>query len=84
MAKDGVLKDKAAEIVATIKAYQNSLNSPKREIFSNLFTKRPKETLKLYQLNKKLGIDKEEYEWLKAEILLDFGNSYHDGALLVR
>ena len=39
--------------------------------------------MKLWQLYEVLGIDKAEYERLKAEILLDFAKSYRGGVLLV-
>ncbi|RSJ64023.1 hypothetical protein [Streptococcus gordonii] len=79
----GAFKDKAVEIVAEIEAYRDNLSELKREIFANLFTKRTRERLKLYQLYKELGINKIEYERLKAEILLDFAKSYREGVLLV-
>ena len=79
----GAFKDKAVEIVAEIEAYRDNLSEVKREIFANLFTKRTRERLKLHQLYEALGIDKIEYERLKAEVLLDFAKSYRDGALLV-
>ena len=79
----GAFKDKAVELVTKIEAYRDNLDEVKREIFANLFTKRTRERLKLHQLYEVLGIDKIEYECLKAEILLDFAKSYRDGALLV-
>lgn len=79
----GAFKDKAVEIVTEIEAYRDNLSELKREIFANLFTKRTRERLKLHQLYKELGIDKIEYERLKAEVLLDFAKSYREGALLV-
>lgn len=79
---DGAFKDKAVELVTEIEAYRDNLDELKREIFANLFTKRTRERLKLHQLYKELGIDKIEYERLKAEILLDFAKSYRKGALL--
>lgn len=79
----GAFKDKAVEIVAEIEAYRDNLSELKREIFANLFTKRTRERLKLHQLYGVFGIDKIEYERLKAEILLDFAKSYRKGALLL-
>jgi hypothetical protein len=79
----GAFKDKAVEIVAEIEAYRDNLDELKREIFANLFTKRTRERLKLHQLYEVLGIDKIEYERLKAKILLDFAKSYRKGALLL-
>ena len=79
---DGAFKDKAVELATEIEAYRDNLDELKREIFANLFTKRTRERLKLHQLYKELGIDKIEYERLKAEILLDFAKSYRKGALL--
>ena len=79
----GAFKDKAVELVTEIKAYRDNLDEVKREIFANLFTKKPKETKKLCDLYKVLCVDKIEYRHLKTEILLDFAKSYRKGALLV-
>lgn len=79
----GAFEAKAIELVGMIEAYRDDLDDVRREIFSNLFTRRTGERLKLWQLYEALGIDKAEYEHLKAEILLDFAKSYRDGALLV-
>ncbi|WP_314830829.1 hypothetical protein [uncultured Streptococcus sp.] len=79
----GAFKDKAVELVAEIEAYRDNLDEVKREIFANLFTKKPKETKKLCDLYKVLCVDKIEYRRLKTEILLDFAKSYRMGALLV-
>ncbi|EGJ37883.1 hypothetical protein HMPREF9393_1664 [Streptococcus sanguinis SK1056] len=79
----GAFKDKAVELVTEIEAYRDNLDEVKREIFANLFTKKPKETKKLCDLYKVLCVDKIEYKCLKTEILLDFAKSYREGALLV-
>ena len=79
----GAFKDKAVELVTEIEAYRDNLDELKREIFNNLFIKKPKETKKLSDLFKELCIDKTDYERLKTEILLDFAKSYREGALLV-
>ena len=79
----GAFKDKAVEIVAEIEAYRDNLSELKREIFNNLFIKKPKETKKLSNLFRELCIDKTDYERLKTEILLDFAKSYRKGALLL-
>lgn len=79
----GAFKDKAVELVAEIEAYRDNLDKVKREIFANLFIKKPKETKKLSNLFKELSIDKTDYERLKTEILLDFAKSYREGALLM-
>ena len=81
--QDGAFEAKAVEIVGLIEAYRDNLDDVRREIFSNLFTRRTGERLKLWQLYEALDIDKAEYERLKAEILLDFAKSYRDGVLLV-
>lgn len=77
------LKPKAVEIVGMIEAFRDNLDDVRREIFANLFTRRTGERLKLWQLYETLGIDKDEYERIKTEILLDFAKSYRDGVLLV-
>ena len=79
----GAFKAKAIELVGMIEAYRDNLDDVRCEIFSNLFTRRTGERLKLWQLYEALDIDKAEYERLKAEILLDFAKNYRDGALLV-
>ena len=79
----GAFKDKAVELVTEIEAYRDNLDQVKREIFANLFTKKPKETKKLCDLYKVLCVDKIEYKRLKTEILLDFAKKYRDGVLLV-
>ena len=79
----GAFEAKAIELVGMIEAYRDNLDDVRREIFSNLFTRRIGERLKLWQLYEALDIDKAEYERLKAEILLDFAKNYRDGALLV-
>lgn len=79
----GAFKDKAVELVAEIEAYRDNLDEVKREIFANLFTKKPKETKKLCDLYKVLCVDKIEYKHLKTEILLDFAKKYREGVLLV-
>ncbi len=79
----GAFKDKAVELVTEIEAYRDNLDEVKREIFANLFTKKPKETKKLCDLYKVLCVDKIEYKRLKTEILLDFAKKYRDGVLLV-
>lgn len=72
----GAFEAKAIELVGMIEAYRDNLDDVRRVIFSNLFTRRTGERLKLWQLYEALGID-------KAEILLDFAKNYRDGALLV-
>lgn len=79
----GAFKDKAVELVTEIEAYRDNLDELKREIFNNLFIKKPKETKKLSDLFKEFCIDKTDYERLKTEILLDFAKSYRKGVLLV-
>lgn len=81
--QDGAFEAKAVEIVGMIGTYRDNLDDVRREIFANLFTRRSIERLKLFQLYEVLGIDKTEYERLKAEILLDFAKSYRGGVLLV-
>lgn len=81
--QDGAFEAKAVEIVSMIDAYRDNLDDVRREIFSNLFTRRTGERLKLWQLYEALDIDKVQYERLKVEILLDFAKSYRDGVLLV-
>ena len=83
--QDGAFEAKAVEIVGMIEAFRDNLDDVhvRREIFANLFTRRTGERLKLWQLYETLGIDKAEYERLKAEILLDFAKSYRGGVLLV-
>lgn len=79
----GAFEAKAIELVGMIEAYRDNLDDVQCEIFSNLFTRRIGERLKLWQLYEALDIDKAEYERLKAEILLDFAKSYRDGVLVV-
>ena len=81
--RDGAFEAKAVEIVGMIEAYRDNLYDVRREIFSNLFTRRTGERLKLWQLYEALGIDKAQYERLKAEILLDFAKRYRGGVLVV-
>ena len=81
--QDGAFEAKALELVRVIEVYRDNLDDVKREIFANLFTRRTGERLKLWQLYDALGIDKAQYERLKAEVLLNFAKSYRDGVLLV-
>lgn len=81
--QDGAFEAKALELVRVIEAFRDNLDDVRRDIFSNLFTRRTGERLKIWQLYEALGIDKAEYESLKAEILLDFAKSYRDGVLLI-
>ena len=80
--QDGAFEAKALELLRVIEAFRDNLDDVRREIFSNLFTRRTGERLKLWQLYEALDIDKAEYERLKAEILLDFAKSYRGGVLL--
>lgn len=80
--QDGAFESKALELVRVIEDYRDNLDDVRREIFSNLFTRRTGERLKLWRLYETLEIDKAEYERLKAEILLDFAKSYRGGVLL--
>lgn len=80
--QDGAFESKALELVRVIEDYRDNLDDVRREIFTNLFTRRTGERLKLWQLYETLDIDKAEYERIKAEILLDFAKSYRDGVLL--
>ena len=80
--QDGAFEAKALELLRVIEAFRDNLDDVRREIFANLFTRRTGERLKLFQLYETLGIDKAEYERLKAEILLDFAKSYRGGVLL--
>ena len=81
--QDGAFRAKAEELMGVIEAFRDNLDDVQREIFANLFTRRTGERLKLWQLYEILGIDKAEYERIKAEILLDFAKSYRDGVLVV-
>lgn len=81
--QDGAFRAKAEELIGVIEAFRDNLDDVQREIFANLFTRRTGERLKLWQLYEILGIDKAEYERIKAEILLDFAKSYRDGVLVV-
>ena len=80
--QDGAFEAKAVELLRVIEAFRDNLDDVRREIFANLFTRRTGERLKLYQLYETLGIDKAEYERIKAEILLDFAKNYRGGVLL--
>ena len=80
--QDGAFEAKALELLRVIEAFRDNLDDVRREIFSNLFTRRTGERLKLWQLYEALDIDKAEYERLKAEILLDFAKNYRGGVLL--
>lgn len=80
--QDGAFEAKAMELLRVIEAFRDNLDDVRREIFSNLFTRRTGERLKLWQLYEALDIDKAEYERLKAEILLDFAKNYRGGVLL--
>ena len=80
-------KETVKQVYRFLKSYPSlvklSLDDVRREIFTNLFTRRTGERLKLWQLYETLEIDRAEYERLKAEILLDFAKSYRGGVLLV-
>ncbi len=80
--QDGAFRAKAEELMGVIEAFRDNLDDVRREIFANIFTRRTGERLKLGRLYETLGIDKAEYERLKAEILLDFAKSYRGGVLL--
>ena len=79
----GAFEAKAIKLLGMIEAYRDNLDDVRCEIFTNLFTRRTGERLKLWQLYETLDIDKAEYERIKAEILLDFAKSYRSGVLLV-
>ena len=80
--QDGAFEAKAMELLRVIEAFRDNLDDVRSEIFSNLFTRRTGERLKLWQLYGVLGIDKAEYERLKDEILIDFAKNYRGGVLL--
>ena len=80
--QDGAFEAKALELLRVIEVFRDNLDDVRREIFTNLFTRRTREKLKLWQIYETLDIDRAEYERFKAEILLDFAKSYRGGVLL--